>query len=120
MTGPLTFLSPSSELYLTNEDENGLRRREGDRVAEDVARGSYQSVSRVTVSSAWATTYSSRQSGGQHICRCSRYKETIMGKGGFLDRERVCEKEWWFGDKNGRENTGLKKIEPTRKIWPLH
>lgn len=40
MTGPLIFLSPSSELYLTKDDEKGLR-RSGDRVAEDVARGSY-------------------------------------------------------------------------------
>jgi hypothetical protein len=38
MTGPLTFLSPSSE-YRTNDELNGLRKRFADRVAEDEARG---------------------------------------------------------------------------------
>jgi len=38
MTGPLTFLSPSSE-YRANEELNGLRKRFAERVAEDVALG---------------------------------------------------------------------------------
>lgn len=41
MTGPLIFLSPPSELYLTNEEAYGVRRRLDDLVTEDVARGSY-------------------------------------------------------------------------------
>jgi len=38
MTGPLTFLSASSE-YRANEELNGLRMRFAERVAEDVALG---------------------------------------------------------------------------------
>jgi hypothetical protein len=40
MTGPFTFLSASSEFHRLN-DAFGARRRIDDRVAEDVARGSY-------------------------------------------------------------------------------
>jgi hypothetical protein len=42
MTGPLTFSSALSELYLTNDDDTGERRRMAERVAEVVARGSYK------------------------------------------------------------------------------
>jgi len=38
MTGPLIFLSLSSE-YLTNEELNGFRKIFAERVAEDVALG---------------------------------------------------------------------------------
>jgi len=40
MTGPLIFLSSSE--YLTNEELKGLRRRLADRVADEVALGSYR------------------------------------------------------------------------------
>jgi hypothetical protein len=39
MTGPRTFLSASSEYFLTKDEPSGVRRRFADRVAEDVARG---------------------------------------------------------------------------------
>ena len=42
MTGPRTFLSASSEYFLTKDEPRGVRRRFADRVAEDVARGSCQ------------------------------------------------------------------------------
>jgi hypothetical protein len=46
MTGPLTFLSASSEYFLTNDGPSGVRRRFADRVAEDVARGSCSKIIR--------------------------------------------------------------------------
>jgi hypothetical protein len=39
MTGPRTFLSASSEYFLTKDEPSGVRRSCADRVAEDVARG---------------------------------------------------------------------------------
>lgn len=45
MTGPRTFLSASSEYFLTNDEPSGVRRRFADRVADDVARGSYSESS---------------------------------------------------------------------------
>jgi len=39
MTGPRTFLSASSEYFLTNDGPRSGRRRFADRVAEDVALG---------------------------------------------------------------------------------
>lgn len=44
ITGPLTFLSASSEFHRLN-DAFGARRIVDDRVAEDVARGSYPEAS---------------------------------------------------------------------------
>jgi len=44
MTGPLTFLSASSEFHRLN-DAFGARSRVDDLVAEDVARGSYPVLS---------------------------------------------------------------------------
>jgi hypothetical protein len=41
MTGPRTFLSASSEYFLTKDEPSGVRSRFADRVAVDVARGSY-------------------------------------------------------------------------------
>ena len=38
---PRTFLSASSAYFRTNEEPSGVRRRFAERVAEDVARGSY-------------------------------------------------------------------------------
>jgi hypothetical protein len=42
ITGPRTFLSASSEYFLTKDELRGVRKRFADRVAEDVARGSCQ------------------------------------------------------------------------------
>jgi len=60
ITGPLTFLSPPSELYRTNEEAYGERRRFDERVAEDEARGSYQESVNNDPFIGMQETYSSR------------------------------------------------------------
>ncbi len=49
ITGPRTFLSASSEYFLTKDELSGVRRRFADRVAEDEALGSYQKSQHLTM-----------------------------------------------------------------------